>query len=106
MDACILTLPRPGGQFACCALKNADMNSKLLDNFSYDPIEDLVKYFFEFLPRLFRKWSAININQEIFSIEKRKNVFFFIFTVKKPQTLFQNSMTIFLRIFLRYYTYL
>ena len=43
MDACISTLPRPGGQFACCALKNADMNSKLLDNFSYDPIEDLVK---------------------------------------------------------------
>ena len=39
-----------------------------------------------------------DINQEIFSIEKRKKCIFFIFTVKKPQILFQNSMRIFLRI--------
>ena len=37
-----------------------------------------------------------DMNQEIFSIEKR---FFFIFIVKKRQILFQNSMKIFLRIF-------
>ena len=55
----LLTLPGPGGRGAklappptlvlitFCTLKNADMNSKLLDNF-------------------------IDMNQEIFSIDKRK----------------------------------
>ena len=52
MDACILTLlvlgggespPTPLVFITCCALKNADMNSKILDNLSYDPIEALVK---------------------------------------------------------------
>jgi len=46
-----LTLSGPGGAnfspplvlITCCTLKNAAMNSKLLDNFSYDPIEALVK---------------------------------------------------------------
>ena len=71
-------------------------------HFSFDFIKALVNSFFEFLLRLFRKLTANDINQEIFSIEKRKNVVFFIFIVKKPQ----NSMTIFLRIFLSYYTYL
>ena len=31
-----LTLSGPGVLITCCALKNADMNSKLLDNFSFD----------------------------------------------------------------------
>ena len=47
----------------------------------------------------------MDINQEIFGIEKPKNVCFFIFVVTKPQILFQNSMTIFWRIVLRYYTF-
>ena len=61
------------------------MNSKLLHNFSYDPIEDLDrKVVFEFLPRLFRKWTAIDINQEIFGIE---NIFFFHFCSNNSKTI-------------------
>ena len=56
----------------CCALKDADMNSKLLDNFSYDLIEALVKYFFDFFPTLFRKLTSNDLNPRIFSIEKTK----------------------------------
>ena len=49
----LLTLSGPGGGtnfsphplvlITCCTLKSAVMNSKILDNFSYDPIEVLVK---------------------------------------------------------------
>ena len=44
-DILLLTLPEPGPLvlITYCALKNVDMNYKLLDNFSYDPIEALVK---------------------------------------------------------------
>ena len=63
----------------CCAQKNADMNSKLLDNFSYDLIESLVKYFFDFFPTLFRKLTSNDLNPRIFSIEKTKKCFFFDF---------------------------
>ena len=56
----------------CCTLRDADMNSKLFDNFSQDLIEALVKYFFEFLPTLFRKLTSNDINPKIFSIEKTK----------------------------------
>ena len=52
-------------------LRDVSMNSKLLDNFNYDPIEPLVKYFFELLPELFRK-----LTPPIFSIEKTKQLFF------------------------------
>ena len=71
-----------------CLLKNiypkyskysADMNSKLLDNFSYDLIESLVKYFFDFFPTLFRKLTSNDLNPRIFSIEKTKKCFFFHF---------------------------
>ena len=54
-----------------------DMNSKLLDNFSYDLIESLVKYFFDFFPTLFRKLTSNDLNARIFSIEKTKKWFFF-----------------------------
>ena len=50
------------------------MISKLLDNFSYNPIEVQVKYFFEFLPTLFRKLTSNDIRS--FSIEKTKKCFF------------------------------
>ena len=63
----------------CCTLRDADMNSKLLDNFSYDLIEVLVKYFFEFLPTIFRKLTSNDINSRIFSIEKMKKITFSFF---------------------------
>ena len=40
------------------------MNSKLLDNFSYDLIESLVKYFFDFFPTLFRVVFVSNWNSK------------------------------------------
>ena len=58
------------------------MNSKLLDNFSYDLIEVLVKYFFDFFPTLFRKLTSNDLNPRIFSIEKTKKCFFFNFFIK------------------------
>ena len=73
----------------CCALKNVDMNSKLLDNFNFDTIEALVKKFFENLQRLFRKLTANNTNSEIFSIEKTKKSFFPIFTMKNIKYYFK-----------------
>ena len=48
-------------------------------NISYDPIDALGMYFLEFLPRLFRKLTVIDTNQEIFSIEKTKIRFFKFF---------------------------
>ena len=68
-----------------CTLKNAAMKSKLLDNFSYDVIEALVKYFFEFLPTLFRKLTSNDTNPRIFSIEKTKKFFFSFFQKKDLQ---------------------
>ena len=62
-------------------------------------------FFLEFLPTIFRKLTSNDINPRIFSIEKTKKWFFHFFLVKTPQILFQNWMTIFLRIFLRYYTF-
>ena len=56
------------------------MNSKLLDNFSYDLIEALVKYFFDLFPTLFRKLTSNDLNPRIFSIEKMKKCFFSIFS--------------------------
>ena len=61
---------------------SSDMNSKLLDNFSYDLIEVLVKYFFDFFPTLFRKLTSNDLNPRIFSIEKTKKCFFFQFFIK------------------------
>ena len=58
------------------------MNSKLLDNFSYDLIEVLVKYFFDFFPTLFRKLTSNDLNPRIFSIEKTKKCFFFLIFYK------------------------
>ena len=51
-NTCKIHISPPHVMIICCTLKDADMNSKLLDNFSYDLIEALVKYFFEFLPTL------------------------------------------------------
>ena len=53
------------------------MNSKLLNNFSYDLIEALVKYLCTFFPTLFRKLTSNDLNPRIFSIEKTKKCFFF-----------------------------
>ena len=46
------------------------MNSKLLDNFSYDLIESLVKDFFDFFPTMFRKLTSK-------TYRKNEKVFFF-----------------------------
>ena len=72
--------PPPLVLIICCAMKDADMNSKLLDNFSYDLIEALVKYFFDFFPTLFRKLTSNDLNPRIFSIEKTKKCSFSIFS--------------------------
>ena len=58
------------------------MNSKLLDNFSYDLIESLVKYFFDFFPTLFRKLTSNDLNPRVFSIKKTKEWLFFQFFIK------------------------
>ena len=60
-----------------CVLRGVPMISKLLNNFSYDPIEALVKHFFEFLPTLFIKLTSNDINPRIFCIEHTKKFFFF-----------------------------
>ena len=108
-----LTLSGPGGLIlappviiVCCNLRDADMNSKLLDNFSLDLIEVLVKYFFEFLPALFRKLTSNNINPRIFSIEKNKKVFFFHFFSKNTPNIISELNEDFSEDFLRYYTFL
>ena len=59
------------------------MNSELLDNFSLDLIEFLVKYFFEFLPTIFRKLTSNDIMSRIFNIEKTIKCFFFFHFFRK-----------------------
>ena len=90
----------------CCTLKNAVMNSKLLDNFRYDLIEAQVKYLFEVLSTLFRKLTSNDINPRIFSIEKTKKCFFFQFFIKNTPNIISKFNDDFSEDFLRYYTYL
>ena len=72
-----------------CVLRGVPMNSKLLDFFTYYLNLPLKNVFFQF-PTALRKLTANDKNQEIFSIEKRKDIFFFSFFRKRSPILFQN----------------
>jgi hypothetical protein len=86
-----LILAPPPVMIICCTLRDAPMNSKLLEVFNYNPNLPLKNIFLPYRSTTLRKLTANYKNQETFSIKKPNNLFLFNFFRKMPSNIIYQS---------------